>query len=295
VSHRRLIGPGAVVRVIAPSGPFDPEAFAAGLAFLRERYEVRHRPDVLDRRGYLAGSDERRLAELREALADPDALAVVAARGGYGATRLLEHLDAADLPPKVLVGFSDITALHALWQRGGRPSLHASMVAALGRADEVARSAWVLALEGGAALFTGLRCWSPGVATGPLVGGNLAVLAALVGTPYAPPLDGSLLLLEDVGERPYRLDRMLTSLRHAGWLDRVAGVVVGELTDCRAGPDGVEALAVLEEHLARLPVPVVHAIPVGHGPRNAPIWMGVRYRLDAGAGSLTPIGDSVRP
>ena len=290
LSSDETIGPGAVIRVIAPSSPFDRTAFETGLAFLRERYEVRHRDDILDRDGYLAGSDARRLAELREALADPDAAAIVAARGGFGATRLLDHVGPEVVGRAPLVGFSDITALHALWQRAGRPSLHASMVAALGRKGPApARARWIAALEGTQSAFTDLASWHPGRAEGVLVGGNLAVLGALVGTPHAPPLDGSLLLLEDVGERPYRLDRTLTTLRQAGWLTRVAGVVVGDLTDCRAGIDGVEALQVLEQHLAGLGVPVVAGLPVGHGSDNAPIWLGARYRLDATAGSLRPI------
>lgn len=287
----RRIGPGAVLRLVAPAGPFDPEAFAAGVAFLRERYEVRYRPDILTREGFLAGDDRRRLDELREALADPDAAAIVAARGGYGATRLLpglgaDEVRAAGVP---LVGFSDITALHALWRRAAVPSLHASMVAALGRADEAARARWIETLEGEGCALRGLTSWSPGVAEGPLVGGNLAVLGALLGTPHAPPLDGAILLLEDIGERPYRIDRVLTSLRQAGWLTRVAGVALGELTDCRAGPDGVTPEAVLRERLGDLGVPVVAGLPVGHGACNEPLWLGRRHRLDAGAGTLEPV------
>lgn len=280
-----------MLRVVAPSGPFDAELFAAGLAFLRERYEVRHRPDVLDRDGFLAGSDQRRLDELEEALADPEAVAIVAARGGYGTTRLLPDLcvDRIRDAGKPLVGFSDITALHALWQRAEVSSLHGSMVAALGRSDPETRAEWIAALEGDAPPLGGLEEWAAGSAEGPLVGGNLAVLGALVGTPYAPPLEGALLLLEDIGERPYRIDRVLTSMRHAGWLQRVAGVVVGELKDCRAGSDGVTPEAVLRERLGDLGVPVAGALPVGHGVVNTPLWLGRRYRLDAGAGSLEPV------
>ncbi len=287
----RPIGPGAVLRAVAPAGPFDATDFAAGLAFLRERYEVRHRDDILERQGYFAGGDERRRSELLEALADPDAAAIVAARGGYGTTRLLpdlplERIRAAAIP---LVGFSDITALHARWRRAGVPSLHGSMIAALGRAGDDERQRWVAALEGRSPALEGLEGWSGGVAEGPLVGGNLAVLGALVGTGFEPPLDGALLLLEDIGERPYRLDRVLTSLRHAGWLDRVAGVVVGELTECRAGPDGVEAEAVLRERLGGRSIPIAAGLPVGHGTRNEPLWLGRRHRLDAAKGTLVPV------
>ncbi len=286
----RPIGSGAVLRVVAPSGPFDPSDFAAGVAFLRERYEVRHRADILDRKGYLAGSDQRRLDELNEALDDEDAVAIVAARGGYGATRLLSELSAdrirdAAIP---LVGFSDITALHALWARAGVPSLHGSMVAALGRSDDATRARWVDALEGSGPCLGGLECWNGGVAEGPLVGGNVAVLGALMGTPHTPPVDGAILLLEDVGERPYRLDRVLTSMRQAGWLQRLAGVAVGELVDCHPGTDGVTPDAVLRERLGDLGIPAVAALPVGHGASNESLWLGRRYRVDADAGTLEP-------
>ena len=291
----RPVGPGSVLRVVAPAGPFDAEAFELGASFLRTRYEVRHRPDVLERSGYLAGDDSRRLEELQEALADPDAVAIVAVRGGYGATRLLPHLgeDIVRASDKLLVGFSDITALHALWQRAGLPSIHGSMVAALGRAESEPRERWLASLEGGPRALEGLERWRGTSAEGTLVGGNLAVLAALVGTPFAPPLDGSLLLLEDVGERPYRLDRMLTTLRQAGWLERVAGVVVGDLERCHSGADGVEARDVFLERLGSLPIPVVAGAPVGHGSRNESLWLGTRYILDAEAGTLVPRPDPI--
>ena len=282
-----------MLRVVAPSGPFDVANFEAGIAFLRERFEVRYRADIIERAGYLAGCDRRRLDELNEALADPDVAAIVAARGGYGATRLLPELSVGRVRRAAvpLVGFSDITALHALWARAGIPSLHGSMVAALGHADDATRAGWVRALEGAGPALKGLERWAGGVAEGPLVGGNLAVLAALVGTSHAPPLDGAILLLEDTGERPYRMDRMLTSLGQAGWFARLAGVVVGELTDCGPGPDGVLPETVFRERLGDLGVPVVGAAPVGHGARNTPLWLGRRHRLDADAGVLAPASD----
>jgi len=287
----RPIGSGSVLRVVAPSGPFDVAHFEAGVGFLRERYEVRYRADIVEREGYLAGSDRRRLDELNEALADPDAAAIVAARGGYGATRLLPELSVARVRHAAipLIGFSDITALHALWAQAGVPSMHGSMVAALGRSGDATRASWVRALEGPGPALKDLERWTGGAAEGPLVGGNLAVLGALVGTPHAPPLDGAILLLEDIGERPYRMDRVLTSLGQAGWLARVAGVVVGELTDCAPGPDGVPPEAVLRERLGDLGIPVAGALPVGHGACNTPLWLGRVHRLDADAGTLEPV------
>ena len=286
----QLVKAGDVVRVIAPASPFDHEQFARGVAFLRERYEVRHRKDLFTADGYLAGDDPRRVAELREALEDRDASAIIAARGGYGCTRLLPHISpeevAVSRPAKTLVGFSDVSALHALWARAGVPSLYASMVAALGNASREDRISWVTALETGATAFAGLEPWRGGQARGELIGGNLAVLAAMVGTPFAPDLKGRILLLEDVGERPYRIDRMVTTLHQAGWLGAVAGIVVGDLVRC-AGPDGQSARDRLRELLAPCTIPIVAGAPIGHDVRNEPVWLGRPSVLDADAGTLT--------
>lgn len=279
----RSVRAGDRLRVIAPSGPFDVERFHAGVAFLRERYEVVFDDDIVTRTGYLAGDDARRLRELEAALDDPDATGIVCARGGFGATRLLAHLspDRVRAAPKLLVGFSDVTALHALWARAGVPSLHAPMVAWLGGAEDAAREDLQRALEGARRGFSSLRVLARGTAEGPIVGGNLAVLAALVGTPHAPPIDGAVLLLEEVGEAPYRVDRMLTTLHHAGWLDRVAGVALGDFVRCDPGAHGVRVEEVLEERLGALGVPVVAGLPVGHGDRNEPIHLGARVHIAA--------------
>ena len=284
--------------MVAPSSPFDVEAFELGVAKLRERYDVRYGGGLLSRKGYLAGDDPRRLAELEAALADADVGANVAARGGYGATRLLEHLDAARIgrARKLLVGFSDVTALHCAWLRAGLRAVHGPMVAALGRAPGELLGRWIAAVEGVAPPpLSDLTPLAGGAAEGPLVGGNLAVLAALVGTPYAPPLDGAVLFLEDVGERPYRVDRMLTTLRHAGWLARVRGVVLGAFTDSAPGPDGTDVDAVLADRLGDLGVPVGAGLPAGHVDDHLELPLGAPVRLDADAGTLTFLEPAVSP
>jgi len=278
---------GAHVRVIAPASPFDVADFERGVAHLRERYEVSYDDALRARDGFLAGDDARRLDELKRALREPGIDAVVAARGGYGCTRLLDRITPEDVSPRLLVGFSDLTALHALFARAGLRSLHASMVAALGRAGPVERARWRAAVESPAPpRFGGLTSVAPGRAEGPLIGGNLAVLCALVGTPHAPPIDGCLLFLEEVGEAPYRVDRMLTTLRHAGWLERVRGVAVGQLTRCGPRDDGREITHVVDERLGDLGVPVVRGVPAGHDATNAPIPLGASAVLDADRGSL---------
>lgn len=279
----REVRPGSVLRLVAPSGPFDKEAFDRGVQFLKARYEVRFDDRIFAQQGYLAGDDDRRHHELVEALNDTDADAIVAARGGYGSTRLLERLDTSLVRQanKRLVGFSDITALHALWSRAALESLHAPMVAWLGNADEMQRVQWVAALE---RTYTTLNDLTPisdvsEAIQGPLVGGNLAVLAALVGTPYAPPLTGAVLFLEDVGEAPYRVDRTLTTLRHAGWFDRVAGVLLGEFVAC-TGKHAVSIESVLKDRLGSLSVPVLSGAPSGHGVHNRALPFGHLVELD---------------
>lgn len=285
--------PGDRVAVIAPAGPFDVAAFERGVERLRTHYDVVVDPGVTQTHGFLAGSDARRLDELRGALADPDVRAVVAVRGGYGSARLLPSLSIQEVASagKLLVGFSDITALHALWARAGVGSLHGPMVAALGRDGrdgETQLPRWRAAVAGETSTLTGLRPLQNGRARGVLRGGNLAVLCALLGTPYMPPLDGAVLFLEDVGERPYRIDRMLTSLLHSGALSSVAAVVLGHFTDCEP-PDGSShpaAEAVLRERLSELGVPVAAGLPAGHIDDNLPLPLGRTVELDADSGQL---------
>lgn len=284
------LAPGARIALVAPSGPFDRQGLEHAAQRLRARYDVRYALGIFERKGYLAGDDTRRSEELLAAVTDSDVTAIIAARGGYGLTRILGALDPAAITKRrpLLVGFSDITAAHAVWARAGVRSLHASMAARMGaHPDDRLWSRWIAALEGAApAPVTGLRTLAPGRATGPLVGGNLAVLAALAGTPHAPPLDGALLLLEDTGEKPYRIDRMLTQLRDAGWLTRVAGVVLGAFTECAPNEDGVTVDDVLAERLQALGVPVASGVPAGHVEDNLELPLGAPATLDADAGTL---------
>ncbi|CAN5363359.1 LD-carboxypeptidase [soil metagenome] len=282
----RTVQAGSVLAVVAPAGPFDRDAFDAGVEWLRTRYEVRFDGGIYSRCGFLAGDDARRLGELRAALADPVIDAILCARGGYGATRLLGGLDPATVATanKLLVGFSDATALHALWARAGVRSLHATMVAGLGTADAAVRDRWVAAVENhGAPRRWELETLVGGRAEGRLIGGNLAVLGALLGTPFAPPVDGCLLFLEDVGERPYRVDRLLTQMRSAGWFERASGIVLGSFTESSPGPDGVSLDDVLCERLGGTGLPVLRGFAAGHIDDHVPVPFGALARLDGGA------------
>lgn len=280
--------------IFAPSSPFPGDRFEAGCARLRALgFELEIPAITHARSGYLAGSDPERVEAFHALLDDPAVTGLVAARGGYGLHRIVDRLDPTRLASttKPVVGFSDLCALHAALQGAGLTSIHGPVVTQLAdlptadaeRLAALLRGAPVAPLEAeGPTLH-------PGVATGPLVGGCLSVLVPLVGTPFLFVPEGAVLLLEDVGEAPYRLDRMLTHLHLAGVLARVAGVALGAFEGCRrARPHEPDALEVLAERLTPLGVPVLAGLPVGHGARNAALTLGATVTLDADARTLAP-------
>lgn len=295
----RPVAPGSRIAVVAPAGPFNEESFGKGIAWLSTRYEIRYRPDIFSKAGYLAGDDARRLAELNEAITDPDIDAIVCARGGFGATRLLPGIDleAIRAANKMIVGFSDISALHALWAQAGVRSVHAPMVAALGNASEIIREKWIAALEQPAYpldwCLQAINRSSAAPVCGILTGGNLAVLSALIGTPYVPPLDGRILFIEDVGERPYRVDRLLTTMTQAGWFDRIAGLLIGAFTEGEPGADGVTIDEVLAGHFSDAPFPVLTGLSVGHIDGNEALPFGAEVTI--GGGRVSVAGEITTP
>jgi muramoyltetrapeptide carboxypeptidase len=260
----------------------------AGIAWLRGRYRVVHGATLFARNGYLAGSDGRRIAELQKAL-DGGAKAVIAARGGYGLGRIASLIEwrGALRKPKWLVGFSDFTVLHAEAWRRGLATVHAPMLCTLGGAGSRTRRQWIDTLEDPMRQrrWNGLEPWRPGRAAGPLLGGNLAILHSMAAAGRLRFPNGVVVLLEDVGERPYRVDRMLTDLLAAGHLSRAAGIIVGDFTQCGPGPDGLRIEAVLRERLLVLRVPVAAGFPSGHGRRNDAVVFGQEARLDARRGT----------
>jgi muramoyltetrapeptide carboxypeptidase len=285
VIRPRPLKRGEVVRVIAPSGPFDPARLEEGLDVLRERFglEPRVRADASSRRRYLAGDDARRGDEWLEAASDPEARAIWAARGGYGAMRLLPRAEPARLlhPPRWVVGYSDLTALHAALNGAGLVTCHGPLVVELSRAAP-ATLAHLEALLFGSPTVPGgapAGAFAPatgviraGQASGTLLGGSLTLLAHLAGTPWLPRFRGAVLFFEDVGEKPYRLDRYLTQLRLSGALDGVRGVCVGQLLDC-ADEDG-DSTEVIRELVRALGVPAVEGLPCGHGSPNLALPLG---------------------
>ena len=276
--------PGDPVVAVAPASCFDRASFEAGLEVISRRYRVHYDPGLLTRQRYLAGNDERRLAELTSALAGTDARAVFCARGGYGLTRLLPKLEGIALTAKPVIGFSDITALHQMLQRQRLVSIHGPVLTQLPRLDAPTHARLFELLESAApaADLTGLETYVDGTAEGPLLGGNLSVLTRLLGTPYLAPLEGAILLLEDVGERPYRLDRMWTHLALAGVFRQIRGIVLGEFTGCEEKEADYSSADVLRELAAATGLPCAAGFPLGHGAQNQPVPLGVRVRLDAG-------------
>lgn len=275
--------PGDRVAAVAPAGPFDRATFDAGLEVIGGRYRVHVDSGIWSRHRYLAGGDIRRLAELSAALADPQVKAVFCARGGYGAMRLLAGLNGVSPSPKPLVGFSDIAAIHAWLQREGQVSIHGPVLTQLGKlgAPTHERLFSLLEATAPAAPLTGTETYVEGIAEGPLLGGNLAVLTRLLGTPFLPPLDGAILLLEDVGERPYRLDRMWTHLALAGIFRRIRGIVLGSFTGCEERDADYTSGEVLRDLATATGLPCAAGFPIGHGDLNEPVPLGVRVRLDA--------------
>jgi muramoyltetrapeptide carboxypeptidase len=302
--------PGQTIGIVAPSGPIQLERLRRGLACLGDRFRLRVADGVTAPRApgtpsYLAASDDLRLAELTAMLADPDVRAIILARGGYGAMRILPRLDPALLQrdPKPIVGFSDATALLAWAYHAGVRAIHGPMIGQLSDlpASDVAHLITVLTDPRplGARPWA-LRSHGTGHRSGPLIAANLTLASVLVGTPWALPLAGAIALFEEVGERPYELDRYLTQLALTGALAATAGAVIGDLVRCRdpnpptGAPDPEDAaLTSVVERLDAAGIPVAVGAPVGHGERNEAVPFGARCELDLDRGTLAILEPAV--
>jgi muramoyltetrapeptide carboxypeptidase len=289
----RAVGPGARIGIAAPGGPVDPDKLEQGEAVLRGAgFETVRRDDVLARCGYLAGDDARRAGELMALVGDPRVDAIVCARGGYGCSRILDALDADAVRAarKPLVGYSDVTAL-LLWQRraAGLIGFHGPM---LEHGEALAREALdslVGELAGTAPRPMVLRGVGRGggCGEGSLVGGNLVLVTASLGTRWELNARGAILLIEEVGEFPYRIDRMLQQLRGAGKLEQLVGVGVGDLSTCvdERFPEP-SAEQVIEEIVGPLGVPLVTGLPIGHLRVNRTWPVGARATIDGTRGEI---------
>lgn len=287
------LAPGARIALVAPSGPLrGPEDVERAKANVRALgWEPVVAPNALQRTGYFAGEDPARAAALNAAIASPNVDGIWCLRGGYGAMRLLGMLDVSPLRvrPKPLIGFSDITALHSAWQRAGVISYHAPV--ARGELTEFSRESLHRAVAnrgdsaGSAPDAITLR---EGRAHGRIAGGNLALVAALCGTPWAINFRDAIAVLEDVNESVYRVDRMLIHLRLAGAFDGCKGIVFGHFTNCaEAADDGARTLQeVAQETADAIGVPALLGVPIGHIDDQWTLPMGAQAVLDSRNKSL---------
>ncbi len=285
-----LLRSGDLLKAVAPSGALkEYEAFERGLSVWRSRgYRLKLANNWDDRHSYLAGTDGDRRQALQEAWLDPECKGILCARGGYGSMRLLEDWHWSREKPKWIIGFSDITGL--LWSlaKEGIIGLHAPVLTtvtdepdwSLARLFDYLETGELLPLEG-----TG---WVGGKVKGRLIAANLTVATHLLGTKLQPDLDGVILALEDVGEAPYRIDRMLTQWRLLGIFERLGGIALGRFSNCDV-PIGVNSWTVeevLRDRLGDLGIPVVANLPFGHDGVNAILPVGELFELDGDIGSL---------
>jgi muramoyltetrapeptide carboxypeptidase len=285
---------GSRVALVAPAGPLgSPAELAQSVAnAIALGWEPVVGQFANAREGYFAGADGDRLHDFAWALDDPTIDGIWCVRGGYGAMRLLPALDVSRVAfaGKPLIGFSDITALHALWQRAGVVSYHGPTARA--PLTEYSRRWLTAALQSDAPLefaSTGIDSVTTGVARGRLVGGNLALLAALSGTPWQFDMRDAIVVIEDIGEAVYRLDRMLVQLRLAGAFDGCAGIIFGQFTNCpEQTEDGARSLrSVIDETAMAAGVPVVANAPFGHITEQWTLPLGELAELDAASCTLT--------
>ncbi|NUQ02149.1 MAG: LD-carboxypeptidase [Armatimonadetes bacterium] len=302
--------PGMTIGIASPAGPVTADSLDRGLRRLHTLgFETRPGPHARDRWHYLAGSDADRAADLQALWSDPEVDAVWCARGGYGAMRLLPLVDWQRLArPIPLIGYSDITALQlALYRHHRLVSFSGPMISTshgYGHPESVDHHtetdlwSWLrpgpLPRQLANPPELPLRVLREGRAEGPLLGGNLSLVAALVGTPYLPDFHGAILVIEDIGEAPYRVDRMLTQLALAGILDQIAGVVIGDFADYQPPPEpdpGPPVAELVLERLGDRDLPVLADLTYGHLPRRCTVPLGAWCRLETDGPSLLCDGE----
>lgn len=293
---------GDLIAVVSPAAAVPAETLQRGSETLAQLgFTVRVGEHALDRHRFLAGTDVDRAAELSSMFQDPDVRAIFCSRAGYGSGRLLPllNLRALTATPKVFLGFSDVTfLLNALVQQTNMVCFHGPVVAGEFASTFSSRSlAHLLAL-----LTTGMgepslsfsRTLREGKGEGRLIGGCLSLLVATLGTPYGLDTTDAVLFIEDVGEKPYRIDRMLTHLKHAGKLERLAGVIFGEMSGCFGDTDDPDLLvSVIGDIFSDYAYPVGFGLPAGHGGENFTLPLGIRVRLDTVRQTLTFLDSAV--
>ena len=290
VTFPRPLKEGNKIAIVAPAGVMRDHSvvYNAADALRQQGWEVEIYPHALGSNGRYSGTDSERYMDLRDAFADPEVRAILCARGGYGVVHILDRLNGLPIEddPKWVIGFSDISALHALMARKGIASIHSNMCAAIQKGD---------ADPDNRALFGILRGERPvytfptnqydhfGIATGPLYGGNLAVVAELINTPYDILKPGSILFLEDLQEPIYKIERIFYQLRMSGILDRAAGLIVGQFTEYAPDESYKDMYSMISDTLTGLKIPIAFDVPIGHVDHNIPVIEGATVTLKVGA------------
>ena len=286
----RALRPGDKVAIIAPASHFNGDDFNAGCDALRSLgYQPVYDSSIFDRELYFAGSAERRVRELEQAFEDDTAKAILCARGGYGSNYLLDKVDISKIAanPKIFVGYSDLTSLMTcFYDRAGLVTFHGPMLAKdFAKSDGVDLPSWRFALEQQTSFHPAanstLKPLARGKAEGILYGGCLSLLVESLGTPYEIHTSGTILFIEDVGTKPYQIDRMLMHLKLAGKLNQVRGLVFGEMLDSiPAAAQGYSLEEIILRVVADLDVPVAYGLRSGHVSRqNITLPMGVNASL----------------
>lgn len=276
--------PGDTMGIVAPAGPFDPDKFMKGKAVLESMgFQTIFDESIFEKNGFLAGTDFQRADQVNHLFADPSVQAIICARGGYGSMRILSLLDFETIQenPKIFLGFSDISALLSVfYDQCGLVTFHGPLVTTLARATEKTIMAMKTALVSDASLELipedGMVI-KPGVCSGLMAGGNLTTLCHLVGTPFAPNFKGKILLLEDVGEMPYRIDRMMTQMKLAECFNDMAGLILGTFKKCGHLNDIVD---IFNNIFKDTDIPILAGFDMGHGIHNLTVPMGMRATLD---------------
>ncbi|HLO97385.1 MAG TPA: LD-carboxypeptidase [Fimbriimonas sp.] len=290
--------PGNTIGIVSPSSAVTPEQTERCFSLLRgQGYKLKIFPNVYNRHGFLAGTDDERVHDLHAAFADPEVDAVFCSRGGYGAGRLIDQLDWEMMAAsgKMFLGFSDITVLHAGLNRRGLPTVHAPMALTLSfdRPDWVIES-FLKVLKGDLKVpehaATG-TCLNPGIAEGVVTGGCLILLCDLIGTKEEVDFTDKLVLIEDVDESPHRVDAMLTHLINTKALEKASGLIIGEMTRTDEKADKsigeLNWVEIVKERLGPLGLPTMLHFPFGHAKAMLSLPMGIRARMDANNGTLS--------
>lgn len=282
---------GERIRIVAPAGKVQKDKVLPGIELLQDLgYDVMIGKHVCDKHFLYAGNDQHRAADFQEAINDVQTKAIVCARGGYGSIRIIEKLDFSLLMqnPKWLVGFSDVTVLHTIMNKLGMASIHGAMPAYFLENKKPTRSflsLMELLTSGNSQIeITANPMNREGVCSGEMVGGNLSLLYSLQGTTWQLETKGKILLIEDLSEYLYHLDRMMQNLRLSGQLKHLAGLVVGGFTDMKdnESPFGKSAYGIIREAVQEYHFPVCFDFPVGHVPKNLSLLLGAQYQLEVG-------------